>query len=1090
MDKIFDLIILLFKLIRHYNRIISDSEYYASRFRKYRSLCLQILSICFEQITQLENFYQVEAEDEMNDDGELVSFEQSLKNICKSSDLKNIWKSSLSNIATEFELLSIISNKKPAIFLLISTILTEKLFVICGDLVLTDDMIELIIAGATVDLDHLQDEKNKGRQGIKLLNQQCVKILLIFVGHVVSLKKGLEFELGITNLGEKLDKLTEYFSLKLNDKIKLSKNELDLLILINQLPGHRANHQKNLKLADMLLTQITRSRMDIFLVKGEEKILDTVSLLLSNYDAEENKDSPYSKQFYTDFSPKLYQLIGKIRDQNTKNAMIKCLEKIDPTPSKIMTNMIKDLNSYNLSIVGEIDSVKRIAAYNYIINILEDIDEFILEIALEQALLDIKMAVEVSMLSILEEFFNRLIEKFSKEGEESNILQRIISSSYDMLKCTITPGYFSIEDDLTESNIDLEQTALNKKRKIRSQFIDTNRKSLIRNWPEPNLQRNRDVMMKIVRKIRRSDYAKLLENDETKMKENEEAEETDILLNLFHIQVHRRNKALERLSKKIKNRNHEGEQEINLTGKFIESALIPICKSTICDSANRENNYLIDSAINLLGYLISNCLGWARFKYNLYYFLNLALNLSNQVSRINQVKTSQAKNQIFASKMVSKIVVSILKQRSFNISEEREGKNNQQYIEVQQRIIPKILGCMNEGKNILSRAEQVEGIIDVKELNYKRLADNMNLAIACIDLAKKIKNSIVIEKIVFKVTSLLRSKNYKLRQIGMNALESICQADLLEMIIQTIFVQLNLKGFHKHVQIYAINRILEKIDKDEENQENGENDEKAESWVYLEASIPTILNLVNTNLFQEKDLEEQKQQAIIIQKTPEAKGRPKSYNILRLLGKKMKIGTKNWDYLIRYFVDKLKTVKMAENVTIIKNCLDSLVSSMRENFLGTKMKNCVEEREAYNRLKLSLFYLYVEHYPDIRNAQGSLLSNSDAIGTGINGGEQNKPIGTSKIGTENKNRGKTSNKYIDEISSDCFVLQRTTKTKKVSDSKFAKNTSISLLIFKGVKGLYWMIYIFEISKPRAKETVLFIRFQFIVLSLFPQNNIY
>merc|ERR1712127_841141 len=101
----------------------------------------------------------------------------------------------------------------------------------------------------------------------------------------------------------------------------------------------------------------------------------------------------------------------------------------------------------------------------------------------------------------------------------------ILTSSYELLKCTVTPGYFSIDDDNHESNIDLEQTAINKKRKIRSQFIDTNRRSLVRNWPEPNLQRNRDIMMRIVRKIENSEFHKLVE---TGITENLEAEESDI----------------------------------------------------------------------------------------------------------------------------------------------------------------------------------------------------------------------------------------------------------------------------------------------------------------------------------------------------------------------------------------------------------------------------------------------------------------------------------------------------------------------------------------------------------------------------------
>lgn len=317
------------------------------------------------------------------------------------------------------------------------------------------------------------------------------------------------------------------------------------------------------------------------------------------------------------------------------------------------------------------------------------------------------------------------------------------------------------------------------------------------------LDENRKLYLELVRDL--PEFNKLEKSLE---------EEGDIFLNLYNIQIHKRNLSLNRLYDKIKTTPDL------FTNNFLENFILPICKGFIGDNSNRKNNYLVDSAINLLALGVAN-LNETRFKHYLNQFLNLAISLSETCSKNHEVNSFQNKLNSYTCKQVSNIVVAILNHKQFFSSENLnfkapetfENENDKaMFQEIKFKIIPKLLNCMNEGKNILSRVDQVEGVINIIELNYKRLSDKMNLAVASIQLGKVIQDYNFIEKIIFKITSLLRSKDFEIRSVGMKNLEKIVSVDNLESIFNAIYVQLYMKGFHKHVQIFAINAMLSKVE--------------------------------------------------------------------------------------------------------------------------------------------------------------------------------------------------------------------------------------------------------------------------------------
>lgn len=178
--------------------------------------------------------------------------------------------------------------------------------------------------------------------------------------------------------------------------------------------------------------------------------------------------------------------------------------------------------------------------------------------------------------------------------------------------------------------------------------------------------------------------------------------------------------------------------------------------------------------------------------------------------------------------------------------------------------------------------------------------------------------------------------------------------------------------------------------------------------------------MIEAHLFQEKELEEQKSLATILSKTPEARGRSKAYNILTLLAKKMKLGSENWNLIIDTFSHKLSTSTNSNILKTCNNCLDSLVVGLGDNANGSEIN------------RLSVIFLIIQNYPKV-----GLKS----------------VVETEKKELEQAQKVKKS-KYIDAVKNDCYLLERTTKTKKVVDPKLAKNTTLSLLIEFALKAIY------------------------------------
>ena len=313
-----------------------------------------------------------------------------------------------------------------------------------------------------------------------------------------------------------------------------------------------------------------------------------------------------------------------------------------------------------------------------------------------------------------------------------------------------------------------------------------------------------------------------------------------------------------------------------------------------------------------------------------------------------------------------------------------------------------LFGCLSEGKNILSRVEQAEGLTDLREANHKRLSEKMNLAVALISLGRSLKDNDFLQRTITKIVGLLRAKNFSIRETAIKTLEKITGEDILKAVVETICQNLRDFGFQRHVKIFAVNVVISKLQiEDEESSlkmfKNGHNGQQKSSKI-INSLVKVLTNLVDTAVFG-KEMEEQKEKGVILSKTPEARGKSKAYTILTAIGKHCSLGSDAWKSVIDFLRNKLFESQKAGEFKVVKMCFESICTGIKEN------------SSVDIKTMLSLVFLMVE----------------DAA-------KESEPEKEEKIQKQSK--------YIDKVSTDCFILPETDPNKKLKATPISARKAV------------------------------------------------
>lgn len=461
---------LVLQLLNHYHAVIKTNPSYSNRFKKYKKLAIVCLSNIFKKL-QAAFVLTFVSKPGLN------------------------FHDVLQPILSEFQINSTTTNESKNPYIL------NFLRVIFDEIYLIENFVDAGILEFLVKILVFRPEKQEPAENdmndsdqIALVHSHSQK-LSEFTSQL--LHKFLAYQQEILNLKLAPFKsiLLNYFSEKLEAKSKLTKFELDILIFLKDVKFELDSAELNVKIAKMLLLQVTNSRKDEFKVANEDNLLLAISGLIS----------PEEVDY---FLPEFIKLLAKIRDSGTKFNLIKCFEALEETWDNSLSSMIKQLNKYDSKIIGEIDLITRVDTYNLINKNLKTLPEHHLKAILSQCQIDLKMSTNISLTSIIFEILENLKNLKATDSRDADAMQDsnqkdpfsllveriLLNATKEILKLQFSPEYFQGDEFglMGDSKIDLNQTAINKNRNKKKNYNKINQGndqvSLIKNWPNPLLR--------------------------------------------------------------------------------------------------------------------------------------------------------------------------------------------------------------------------------------------------------------------------------------------------------------------------------------------------------------------------------------------------------------------------------------------------------------------------------------------------------------------------------------------------------------------------------------------------------------------------
>lgn len=433
---------------------------------------------------------------------------------------------------------------------------------------------------------------------------------------------------------------------------------------------------------------------------------------------------------------------------------------------------------------------------------------------------------------------------------------------------------------------------------------------------------------------------------------DEKNADLDFWINIRHIQLHSRSKALARLY------GSDKEKILSFSPKTLSSYILPIATNFLFVKTYACLGSLVENSIKVVG-LICRTLNWNTYESVLTYHLENLVKASSkhQKTRINLLteilknfnfdlsscpdacanheeelkedariaKKQRKRNQLRDSSI--KEVEIELKPKKLNPSSARHV-----YLSVTQKIIPKLNSCLHE----VTRAEFEHDKQMKDDLPEKDEIRRIPIAFAIVQLLNLLPGRRILIRnnlpsIFLKLCSFLKSRSEPVRHASRVTISKIMQflgPDYFPTLLRELRQALH-KGFQIHVLNFTIHSVLDKL-----TLVYGDLDDKACELVSL--SLEEIFG----------DISDDKEIAQILAKTAEAK-KTKGYDTLMIVASVI-----SHEALTQAMVpmkELMKTTSEAKKVSKLSICLKKFFTGLSHNqefppdkFL-TFIKNNIEE---------------------------------------------------------------------------------------------------------------------------------------------------
>ncbi|VDP04676.1 unnamed protein product, partial [Soboliphyme baturini] len=282
---------------------------------------------------------------------------------------------------------------------------------------------------------------------------------------------------------------------------------------------------------------------------------------------------------------------------------------------------------------------------------------------------------------------------------------------------------------------------------------------------------------------------------------SEDDTEADFFENLRHIQLHRRARALRRLSEKMLNKPTDFRR---IPAETLRCFVLPVVVPLLTDPAFVKNTALIDEIVKFLGCYCSVA-SWKKYLALLKHYL-----------RQKGLEAIQAKLRI-------RILVSILDSFHFklkNCDSSEQPDSSSLYSDKEREVLDSIRGLLPSLINYFSRAGSHDFAHKLsQEAKYADEAlavARIPVAMALVNLLTKLPESFLsdnLSRINFKIYNMLKSRSWEVRETSRKTLCSIARsvgATYLSSMVKDLRSVL-IRGYQLHVLTYTIYTLLTSV---------------------------------------------------------------------------------------------------------------------------------------------------------------------------------------------------------------------------------------------------------------------------------------
>ena len=288
----------------------------------------------------------------------------------------------------------------------------------------------------------------------------------------------------------------------------------------------------------------------------------------------------------------------------------------------------------------------------------------------------------------------------------------------------------------------------------------------------------------------------------------------DFFLNITHVQVHRRARALQRLRKALISPNNEAGSPNYIRPQSLSNILLPLAIHPVYECKSKAEEGLVIEAVATVG-AIARKLSWSKYS-------------STLGTTLNQLQRNADQERYLIS-----MLCAIIDGFHFDVEmaeSDVDASDSAVFKAVENRICPKVEALLVKSDKDKGKTLRPSVLLALQKL-YQKFPDDM--------FRSKLPRLLAV------VCDILKSRDSDAREVARTTLaKMVCSMDLIYLpdVVRELAVTLN-EGYKLHVRAAVVHTILLEISV------SGGSDLKDGSYRGIDAAVPGLVDLIQQDLF-------------------------------------------------------------------------------------------------------------------------------------------------------------------------------------------------------------------------------------------------